>query len=347
MLNMQTPITILTGYLGAGKTTLLNNILNTDHNMRIAVLVNDFGVINIDTKLIVEVEGETISLSNGCICCTIRDDLIESVSGLLDSENPPDYIVIEASGVSDPAQVVLTFNRSAIQSQVRIDSIITVIDAEQFNEIKGKPEQLIREQLRVADIVVLNKIDLVDDDQLENMRNIIQDIVDKPRILETSYANVPPELLIGIDINNRERTMQTPQHNVHVHDVDEVHDHEHDDHTLIFSTWTWRCPDPLSIIALRGVLEEIPIEIYRIKGIVYTQDLPDRQVTLQMVGKRASLTEGGVWGTQTPITTITMIGNPQAFQTEQLKYQLEQCRATTPRDDNPLIDGILRWLRFK
>jgi G3E family GTPase len=103
------PITILTGFLGSGKTTLLNHILHTDHGLRMAVLVNDFGEVNIDAQLVVGVAGEKISLSNGCICCTIRDDLAAAVLDLLHSSEPPEYILIEASGVSDPGAVALTF----------------------------------------------------------------------------------------------------------------------------------------------------------------------------------------------------------------------------------------------
>ncbi len=342
---MQIPITILTGYLGAGKTTLLNRILHGDHGKRIAVLVNDFGAVNVDAKLVVDVEGETISLANGCICCTIRGDLIESVQTLLTSDTPPDYIVIEASGVSDPAQVVITFNRSALRARVRIDSIITVLDAEQFSDINGQPETLVRDQLRVADIVLLNKVDLVDDTQLEQMHTLIRELVNKARIIETSYCDVPLPLLIDVNAHNPQWATQSPDHGVHVHDVDEMLDHEHHDHSLVFSTWTWNCPDPLSIMALRRVLEDIPISIYRIKGIVYAQDIPDQQVILQMVGKRASLTEGRAWQ-GTPATSITMIGDPHAFSAHDFREQLDACRADDTGDSVSLVDGILRWLRL-
>src|SRR5688572_15521261 len=103
-----TPLTIITGFLGAGKTTLLNRILSADHGLKIAVLVNDFGTVNIDAAMIVNVEGETYSLSNGCICCTIREDLVKAVREVLNRADPPEYIVIETSGVSDPLEVALT-----------------------------------------------------------------------------------------------------------------------------------------------------------------------------------------------------------------------------------------------
>ncbi|NJO00189.1 MAG: GTP-binding protein [Anaerolineales bacterium] len=133
------PLTIIGGFLGAGKTTLLNHILHSDHGLRVAVLVNDFGAINIDTQLIVGVEGETISLSNGCICCSIRDDLMEATLQLLERPDPPEYIIVETSGVSNPGAVKLTFMFSSeLISRVRVDSIVTVIDAEQFPLIEER-----------------------------------------------------------------------------------------------------------------------------------------------------------------------------------------------------------------
>ena len=125
------PLTILTGFLGEGKTTLLNRILSGNHGLRVAVLVNDFGSINIDAELVVGVEGNTISLANGCVCCQIRDDLIESVAALLARPETIEYILLEASGVADPAGIFMTFNDSDLREQIRLDGVICVVDAEQ------------------------------------------------------------------------------------------------------------------------------------------------------------------------------------------------------------------------
>lgn len=154
------PVTILTGFLGAGKTTLLNRLLQADHGLRMAVLVNDFGPINIDSRLVVNIEGETISLSNGCICCTIRDDLQQAVLQLAERPDPPEMILIETSGVSDPHAVINTFISRRMRQQFQLDSVITVIDAEQLH---AQPTfaDLIGRQIAAADIVLLNKCDLV------------------------------------------------------------------------------------------------------------------------------------------------------------------------------------------
>ena len=125
------PVTILTGFLGAGKTTLLNRILNGDHGLRVAVMVNDFGAVNIDAELVVGVEDDMISLANGCVCCQIRDDLIESIEDLLKRPEPVEYILLEASGVADPGSISMTFMDEKYRDRIRLDSVTCVVDAEQ------------------------------------------------------------------------------------------------------------------------------------------------------------------------------------------------------------------------
>ena len=151
---------MLTGFLGAGKTTLLNRILNGDHGLRVAVLVNDFGAINIDSDLVVGVDSDVISLANGCVCCNIRDDLVEAVTSVIGRPERPDYVLLEASGVADPAGIALTFNDAGIRERIRVDSITCVMDAEQ---VFAAPEQaqLKLWQIACSDLLVLNKVDLV------------------------------------------------------------------------------------------------------------------------------------------------------------------------------------------
>src|SRR5271157_2865329 len=125
------PLTIVTGFLGAGKTTLLNRILTGDHGLRVGVLVNDFGSINIDAELVVGVDGDVMSLANGCVCCQIRDDLVESVVSLLGRPETIEYILLEASGVADPGGIFMTFSDSNLRDRIRLDSVICVVDADQ------------------------------------------------------------------------------------------------------------------------------------------------------------------------------------------------------------------------
>ena len=163
------PVTILTGFLGAGKTTLLNRILNGNHGLRVAVLVNDFGSINIDAELIVGVESNVISLASGCICCTIRDDLVETVLQTLNRPERPECILLEASGVAQPYGIALAFNNPSLRDRIRLDSILCVVDAEQ---VFAAPEmmELKISQMACADMVILNKVDLADSDQIARIK---------------------------------------------------------------------------------------------------------------------------------------------------------------------------------
>src|SRR5512142_1884973 len=126
------PLTVLTGFLGAGKTTLLNRILNGRHGLRVGVLVNDFGSVNIDAELVVDVQGDVVSLANGCVCCTIRDDLVAAVVETLRRPERPEFLVLEASGVAEPAGIAATFNGDAMRDSIRLDAILCVVDAEQL-----------------------------------------------------------------------------------------------------------------------------------------------------------------------------------------------------------------------
>lgn len=248
------PITILSGFLGAGKSTLLNHILHGDHGLRIAALVNDFGAINIDAQFVVGVEGETVNLSNGCICCTIRGDLLKEALKLLRREDPPEYIIIETSGVSDPIAVANTFLVPEIKPLVRLDSILVVVDADNILTLDEENFGLALDQIAAADIVVLNKVDLVTAEELEDIkidlirrilprtkkRKVFLNVVDiktdlirrnvqEARILEVTYGQVPLELVLGVGMYAPERLQRRAERDVHVHGVDEEHDHEHSD----------------------------------------------------------------------------------------------------------------------
>ncbi len=353
------PITILSGFLGAGKTTLLNHILHGDHGLKIAALVNDFGAINIDAQLVVGVEGESVNLSNGCICCTIRGDLLKETLKLLRRQDPPEYIIVETSGVSDPVAVANTFLHPDIKPLVRLDSILVVVDADNILTLDEENSGLALDQIAAADIVVLNKVDLVKAEELEDiktdlmrrivprmkMRKVSLNVVDiqtdlvrpnvqEARILEVTYGQVPLELVLGVGRYAPERLLRRTQRDVHVHGVDEEHDHdhaaenhhhEHTDHTLVFSTWSWTADKPLSLRALRGMFEDLPNTIYRAKGVIQLHEMPDNRMILQMVGKRASLTLAGEWGDEPPRTQIVMIASQGGLDVEALRTQLEAC----------------------
>ena len=300
------PVTILTGFLGAGKTTLLNRILNGDHGLRVAVLVNDFGSINIDTELIVGVEDNAISLANGCVCCQIRDDLIETVEEVINRPESPEYILLEASGVADPAGIAMTFVIPKFRDRIRLDSIISVVDAEQFDanpEHPGLMELKLR-QIGFSDMVILNKADLVDKEDLQKVRAGIEKRLLRVRFVEAVKCDVPLEILLSVG------RFSPRQLNGNSH---------HADHGQAFSTWSFETGRPLSLDALTNMVKKkLPGSIYRCKGVVYTTEYPNRRVVLQVVGRRSDVSLEDEWGDQGPRTQIVAIGAPDGIDEKHL-----------------------------
>lgn len=343
-----TPLTVLAGFLGAGKTTLLNRILNGEHTMKIAVLVNDFGAINIDAALIVDVsdEEDTITLSNGCICCTIRDDLLDATLGLIQRDDPPDYIVVEASGVSDTIDVALAFR---YMRQIKINSIISVIDAEQFIDVTREHRVLAMNQIGMADIIIINKVDLVSQDKLTELRNYIYDLMPRSRVLESTHCDVPLELLFNTGNYNIEDALAQPKSDIHVHSADgHHHDHEHTDHSTVFHTWNWTSDEPLSFRALKHMTEALPLNIYRAKGLFFLADEPDRRAVLHIVGKRVEL-KLEHWDKDSQQSQFVVIGLQGDVNADELQSLLDSCLAkNAPKSEvERLAESALSWLRRK
>jgi G3E family GTPase len=192
------PVTVLTGFLGAGKTTTLNRILNGEHGLRVAVLVNDFGAINIDADLVVGVEadGDVISLANGCVCCSIRDDLLAAVFSVMERPERPEYILLEASGVAEPSGIAATFNDAGLRDRIRLDSIMCVMDAAQIFAAPEMMELKLR-QIAYADMLILNKIDLVDAAEIARIRAWLDEYFHRYRLVETKRGEVPLEILLS------------------------------------------------------------------------------------------------------------------------------------------------------
>lgn len=355
------PITILTGFLGAGKTTLLNRILHGDHGLRIAVLVNDFGAVNIDSQLVVGVEEDTISLANGCICCTIRDDLIAATRKLIERAIPPEYILVETSGVSDPASVARSF--LILNEFVRVDSILTVVDTEQIQDLEGQSMFLAMEQIGIADIVMLNKIDLVPQAKREEIRRWIRRMVPGARLLETVHAQAPLPLLLGVGHYMPERLLRRDELDIHVHgatasDVHTEHGQSESgarentgqtegqaDHGLIFSTWAYLSPHALDVEQVQRVVDRLPPAIYRAKGILHLAEPADRPGVLQMVGRRARITAGEPWGKRPRQTQLVFIGEQGAIDPAELERRFDACRPGQRSVVRNWLEDVIDWVR--
>ncbi|MDD3370633.1 MAG: GTP-binding protein [Alphaproteobacteria bacterium] len=194
----KTPVTVLTGFLGAGKTTLLNRILSENHGKKYAVIVNEFGEQGIDGALVVGADEEVFEMNNGCICCTVRGDLIRVISGLMRRASSFDGILIETTGLADPAPVAQTFFADEdVAAKAALDSVVAVVDAKHLL-LSLKESKEAEDQIAFADIILLNKTDLVGTDELEALEATIRDINRYAKIVRTSRCNVPLNEILGL-----------------------------------------------------------------------------------------------------------------------------------------------------
>jgi G3E family GTPase len=215
------PVTVLTGYLGAGKTTLLNRILTQEHGQKIAVIVNEFGEIGIDNQLIVDADEEIFEMNNGCICCTVRGDLIRIIANLMRRRDKFDRLVIETTGLADPAPVIQTFFVDEdVQNQTHLDAVVTVVDAKHISQHWDADEAV--EQIAFADVILLNKTDLVTTEELTSLEERIRQINAMAKIERTQNAEVDLDRVLGIDAFSLDRALEIdPQflgEEAHVHD---------------------------------------------------------------------------------------------------------------------------------
>lgn len=319
------PVTLLTGFLGAGKTTLLKRILNGDHGLRVAVLVNDFGAINIDADLVMGVDGDVVSLANGCVCCSIRDDLVDAVARVIARPERPEYVLLEASGVADPVGIAVTFNDPGLRDRIRLDSITCVVDAEQ---VFAAPAQMKLKlwQIASADLLILNKVDLVDRERIGRIRSWLDDHFHRYRLIEAQRCDVPLEILLatgrydaaGLDSapHGREAQSRAPH----------THPHRDEDPMRAFGTWSYETDRPLSLAAVREASSRLPGSVYRCKGVIRSAEVPRRRTVLQVVGKRVDLALDDEWGDRLPRTRIVAIGAHGSLDVRALREAFDRCR---------------------
>ena len=222
--SQQVPVTVLTGFLGAGKTTLLNRILTEQHGRKYAVIVNEFGEQGIDNDLVVDADEEVFEMNNGCICCTVRGDLIRILSGLMKRADKLDAIIVETTGLADPAPVAQTFFVDEdVADRTKLDAIVTVADAVHLSsQLEDHHEA--EEQIAFADVLLLNKVDLVDDSALTRVKERIRKINPFAKIIQTTRCDAPLDEVVGLNAFSLERVLE-----VEPDFLESDHDHEHDD----------------------------------------------------------------------------------------------------------------------
>jgi len=257
------PVTVLTGYLGAGKTTLLNRILSENHGRKYAVIVNEFGEIGIDNDLIVDADEEVFEMNNGCICCTVRGDLIRIIEGLMKRKGAFDAIVIETTGLADPAPVAQTFFvDDDVRARASLDAIVTVVDARHV-EARLEDSHEAEEQIAFADVILLNKTDLVTPQELEQVRQRIRSINGQARLHETQNCVVPLEEVLERGAFDLDRILEIEPNFL------SEDDHEHDDAITSVSLKSDTPVRPeLFMPWLRKLTMEQGQDILRLKGVL-------------------------------------------------------------------------------
>jgi G3E family GTPase len=201
------PVTLLTGYLGAGKTTLLNRILTHEHGKKVAVIVNEFGDVGIDHQLVIDTDEEIFEMNNGCICCTVRGDLIRIIGNLMKRRDKFDHLVIETTGLADPAPVIQTFFMDEdVKAQTKLDSVVTLVDAKHIWQHWEAEE--VQEQIAFADVLLLNKIDLVTTAELDQLEQRIRGMNAIAKIYRTRDAELEMDALLGIGAFDLNQALQ-------------------------------------------------------------------------------------------------------------------------------------------
>jgi G3E family GTPase len=311
------PVSVLTGFLGAGKTTLLNHILRGQSEYRFGVIINEVGEIGIDGQLVETQTEDVVEMSNGCICCTVRKDLVKGVQKLLKRENL-DYILIETTGVADPGPVAQTFlNIPQLQQYARLDAIITLVDAEnilsQLHETK-----VAREQIALADFVLLNKVDLANPERLATVETAITELNPHARIFRTEQSKVNLNELLDINAFDLDRKLAVAP--------ELLNEYRASTHADIQSS-AYRFDQPFDLSRLEETLNAISEQsrVFRSKGILWIEGTPRRAV-FHGVNNRFTIYWDRLWEKQeTRSSQLVFIG--KALDVEGIRQDLARCLA--------------------
>jgi G3E family GTPase len=307
---MPVPILLVTGFLGAGKTTVVNHLLAHAQGRRIAAVVNDFGAINIDAELIAGASDGVVSLANGCICCSLEGDLLRTLSTLLRRDPKPDTIVIETSGVADPADIVRNLMDPVILREAPLETVLCVIDA--ATPPSALEDALLRSQLRVADIVALSKLDLADAGAGARMREAIRAQRVPAVVVDAPHGEIPSELLFPAHVARapapREPGPKRPAEER-------------------FETLSWTSEQPLSLPRLQQAIGKLAPKLARAKGLFETVEQPGRQMVFQFAAGRATLAPSDAPTPGTPRARIVFITELGVLLKAELDGIMEACVA--------------------
>lgn len=293
MMNRSTPVTIITGYLGSGKTTLLNHILHHDHGRKVAVIVNEFGDVGIDSQIVVNADEEIVEMNNGCICCTVRGDLIRIVGNLIEKREKFDHLVIETTGLADPAPVIQSFFVDEImRSKTELDAVVTIVDAKHIWEHWDSSEA--QEQIAFADVILLNKIDLVSVQQVEELENRIRAINAFAKVHRTHNCDLTIDAVLGVKAFDLKNALSI--------DSEFLNEaaHEHDETVFSVSIVEPGIVDGDKLTTwLNQLVQTQGQNLFRMKGILNVDD-EDRRFVLQGVHMLLEGRPGRPWRSDEP-----------------------------------------------
>lgn len=319
------PVTILTGFLGSGKTTLLQRILTDPEAPNYGVLVNDFGAINIDADLVTEVNDDgVVALQNGCVCCTIRDDLVEALGTMITRTPAPERLIVEASGISRPLQIAEALEDKTLAGRLLLDGTFCLVDCGEFLGLDFAATELAMDQVSGSDLAILNKTDLASEAEIEAIEVRLKGAQPRLKTLRTTEARVPLDLIGGLEPVGHEAgcdPVRCSCGNDHGHE----HHHHHHDHADAFAGFSWQEDVAVDLSALRQALRRLPEGLLRGKGILRGCD--GRRIRFDLVGKR--LTVRAEDGPLPALSSAVFIGRTGSFSAEELGALLTDCVGET------------------
>ena len=311
------PATILTGFLGAGKTTLLNYILKQQHGYKFGIIVNEVGEIGIDSQLVENQDEEIVQMNNGCVCCTIRKDLVRGIQQLL-KRGGFDYLLVETTGIADPGPVAQTFlNIPALQKHVRLDSIVTVVDAEQI-EAQMRETEAAREQIAMADFILLNKTDLVGEARLGEVEEAIREINPQAQIFRTNRSEVNLKEMLDMNAFDVDQKLA-----IDPKFLDELQARHHGD----ISSFSFRFDQPFQVDRFESFVQELSDreKVYRSKGIISISGNPRRAI-FHGVNNRFTIFWDRLWNKEEMrASQLVFIGKD--LKREAIEAELRKCLA--------------------
>jgi G3E family GTPase len=305
---MPVPVVLVAGFLGAGKTTFVNHVLAHADGRRIAAVVNDFGAINIDAELITGAADGVVSLSNGCICCSLESDLLRTLAGLLRRDPRPELIVIETSGVADPTEIVRNLMDPVIWREAPLETVLCVVDA--TTTIAMLDDALLRSQMRAADVVALSKVDLADTEQHAQVRDAVRALRPAAVVVDAPHGEVPLSLLFPPDVD-REPGLREPGRARPAADR--------------FETLSWTSERPVSLSRLQAAINRLAPKLARAKGLFDTIEQPGKLMVLQFASGRATLAASGTLAAGLPRTRIVFVAEIGLLSRAEIDSVMQGC----------------------